>query len=167
MSSAIAKNEAYKDRTFYNLQYAGEIGFLSLGVGVYPTKRYTLGFMYGYVPPETAKGPGVQTIVLRQTYKLGNFYNIDFYTGLNLYHVMGAEFKTSQMKDAPRSYYPIGSIRGLLNLGTEVAFKHNKNLFLYFESGINDIWLVNYYNNPKTVSFLEHLSLGLGFKHRF
>jgi hypothetical protein len=149
-----------------NAQFAGEIGLLSAGLGR-EFSRYSLGGMYGIVPPEMSGGVQVETVTIRQTYRFYDWKRFHFHGGLNIFHVLGLQYQTSKYGEAPRSYYPIGSIRGLLNLGTSFMLDRAGKSSFYFESGMNDIWLVNWLSNGDEVNPFRHLSLGLGVKQRF
>lgn len=148
-----------------NVQFAGEIGLLSLGVGK-DHKRYSIGGMYGIVPAELAGGPVIETFTVRQTYEFYDWKRLSFYGGLNIFHVVGVRYQTSRYGESPKSYYPIGSIRGLLNLGLNYWNAKAMNA-LYFEAGLNDIWIVNSLANSQQVNPGDHVSLALGYKVKF
>ncbi len=147
-------------------QFAGEIGLISVGLGKEFTK-YSLSGLYGVVPSEYSEGPVIETVTLRQTYSLYDWKRIDFYGGLNIYHVLSLQYQSSKFKDAPSEYYPIGSIRGLLYGGIALNMNPRRGSSFYFEAGLNDIWLTNWLSNSKTVNALDHGSLGMGYKLTF
>jgi hypothetical protein len=147
-------------------QFAGEIGLISIGLGR-DFSRYSIAGMYGIVPPEMSGTSAIETVTLRQTYRFHEWKRLSFHVGLNVYHVTGLNYETSKYGDPPDRYYPIGSIRGLLSLGTAVQIDRHEKSFFYFESGINDIWMVNWLANYKVVNPWEHFSLAMGFKQRF
>jgi hypothetical protein len=150
-----------------HLQYAGQIGFLSAGVGKKLGHRYSIGFMYGYVPHAMAGGPGIETFTFRQNFGLLDFGRHQLYLGLNIFHVAGIRYATSQYGEAPRNYYAIGSWRGLLYLGIDTTIIKASGISFYVESGLNDIWIENSLANFPEVNPLEHLTLALGFKKTF
>lgn len=150
-----------------NLQVAGEVGVLSAGLGKNITPRYSLGVMYGIVPKEFSQTDMIETVTLRQTYRFYDWDRMEFYGGLNIYHVLGLRYETSKFREAPNSYYPINGFRGLFNLGTSIAIDQKRETRFYFEGGINDLWLVNIATNSETVSFVDHASLALGWKTSF
>lgn len=150
----------------FTSQFAGEVGLISMGLGK-DFKRYSIGGMYGVVPTEVSGGPMIETITLRQTYDFYHWERLTFYGGLNIFHVLGIQYRTEDYGDVPDSYYPIGSIRGLLNLGIATAFNKQETRIIYFEGGLNDIAIVNYINNSSVVNLGDEVSLGLGFKQRF
>ncbi|MBA2405095.1 MAG: hypothetical protein H0V66_10025 [Bdellovibrionales bacterium] len=148
------------------LQFAGEIGLMSVGLEK-NFNRYSLGGLYGVVPAEVAGGPLIETFTLRQTYQFGHWKRFDFYSGLNIFHVLGLDYQTSKFKDAPQGYYPIGSIRAILNLGLNIAITKNEERSFYFEAGMNDLWITNSIASSEEVNPTDFFSLGMGFKHRF
>lgn len=148
------------------LQFAGEIGLVSVGLEK-NFKRYSIGGLYGTVPAEVSGGPVIETFALRQTYQFGFWKRLDFYGGLNLFHVLGINYQTSKFRDAPKNYYSNASIRALLNLGIAVAMDLQESRSFYFEAGINDLWLANYVANASEINPLDQVSLGMGFKHKF
>lgn len=151
----------------FKLQHAGEIGYVSFGVGKNFTKKYFLEFFYGIVPKEI-NDEKLTTISIKNNYSLFDFevngLLSDIYTGVNIYHVQGKKYQTSRDSRFPNEYYRIGSLRGLFYLGYNVSYRDMKHQF-YFESGANDIVLTNDYNN-ENVSFVDHLSLAIGYKYR-
>jgi hypothetical protein len=150
-----------------NLQVAGEVGVLSAGLGKDLTPRYSLGVMYGIVPKEFSKTEMIETVTLRQTYRFYDWDRMEFYGGLNIYHVLGLRYETSKYREAPNGYYSVNAIRVLLNLGTSIAINHKRDTRFYFEGGINDLWLVNLASNSETVGPWDHVSLALGWKTSF
>lgn len=150
----------------FNSQFAGEVGLLSVGLGK-DFKRYSVGGMYGVVPTELSGGPLIETITLRQTYEFYQWDRLSFHGGLNIFHVLGIQYRAEDYGDVPSGYYPIGSIRGLINLGVSTAFNKKKSRIIYVEAGLNDVAIVNYLNNTSVISIRDEISLAIGFKQRF
>lgn len=152
-----------------SVQYAGEIGLLAFGVGKNITPRYSLQFFYGYVP-NTIAGKEIETYSFKNNYIFKNTsihpFDINFYGGMNIYHVIGLRYQTSRFASYPRNYYRTSSVRALLYLGLDVKLKGKNNQY-YFETGINDIWLINYYNNPETIKPQDYVSLAFGWNKLF
>lgn len=153
------------------LQHAGEIGFVSLGINKIVSEKYQLSFLYGYVPSAYSEKP-IETISLKQDYFFydGNLsslnYDYQVYLGVNIYHVIGLRYQSSQAKEAPFNYYQMASIRALLYLGLETGENGMPSRY-YFEMGMNDIWLVNYVTNHDALEANDYLSLALGYKYLF
>lgn len=149
------------------MQYAGEIGKYSIGYGKDFTDFYRLSFHYGYVPGNELQNK-IETYTVKNNFRLFNYdykkVMYSLYTGVALYHVPGDKYKTQEHSDTPDNYYRQSSIRGLLYLGHE--FSYNVTNSIYLESGVNDVWIINSANND-SVDIEDHVSLGIGFNHRF
>jgi len=155
---------------YLKLQYAGEIGFMSLGIGHKFTKKYTLEYFHGYVPPEIG-GHEIETFSIKNNYSFYTYerwnHFVNFYLGANLYHVAGLDYQTSRHSNFPSEYYRLGSIRGLFYTGLQVGSSKKSYHFGYFEGGLNDIVITNYYNNPDVIDPVEYISLALGYGYMF
>ena len=149
-----------------NSQFAGEIGLISVGAGR-EFGRYSLGLMYGIVPTEISLGRQLETVTFRQTYRLFDWSRFSFHTGLNIYHVLGLEYETHKYGEAPRRYYPIGSVRGILSFGASFFLDKARRDSFYFETGMNDMWIMNWLSNFGEINPADHLSMGIGFKIKF
>ncbi len=150
-------------------QFAGEIGLVSAGLGK-DFSRYSISGLYGIVPPEHsegANGPLIETITLRQAYRFYEWKRMDFHLGLNVFHVLSLRYESVKFKDSPRGYYPIGSVRGLLNLGISLNLNKTNTRAFYFEGGLNDLWIVNWMNNYNTVNPSDQVSIAAGYKYHF
>lgn len=147
-------------------QYAGEVGLVSLGLGK-EFSRYSIGGLYGFSPSETSGGPVIETITLRQTYRFYEWKKLEFHAGLNIFHVLGLQYEASRFRDTPNGYYSAGALRGIMNLGAAIKVGKNKDTYFYFESGLNDIWIVNWLSNRSVIDPVNHLSLAMGLKINF
>lgn len=143
------------------------MGFAAFGLGHTFNSHYTLGMMYGIVPRDVADAPSIETLTIRQTYRLYDWDRMAFYLGGNVYHVLGVKFQASRYGDAPRNYYPVGSLRMLLNIGASVYVDHRRANAFYVEAGLNDIWLTNTLSNRESVNPSDHVSLAVGLKQDF
>lgn len=165
--SSSSTQAAFVDQA--KVQYAGEIGILSFGLGRTITKNYSFDILYGYVP-ESEAGKEIETYSFKNDYKFFRYekhpYLMSIYMGVNVYHVIGLRYQTSRFASYPRNYYRISSIRTLLYLGVELETQSNRNSF-FFESGMNDIWIINYYNNQNVLDPKDYISLATGWNHTF
>lgn len=155
---------------YYKIQHAGEIGYLAVGVGKNFTKRYSLEVFYGHVPKYIG-GIDINTFSIKNNINLINFNFLSLllgiYSGLNLYYVFGNHYMTSRNSSYPRNYYGIGSSRANIYFGMDFSIHSFKKHTIYFESGINDIVLINYYNNSNLINPYDYLSLAFGYTHYF
>jgi hypothetical protein len=147
-------------------QFAGEIGTASFGLGKTFT-RYSVAGLYGVVPHELSGSGVIETVTLRQTYRLYDWKRVSTHAGFNLFHVLGLTYQASKFKESPKGYYPIGSIRALVNFGASVALDKAHVKSFYLECGLNDIWITNWITNQDVINPWEHTSLALGFRHSF
>ena len=158
-------NNPDKDKII--MQYAGDIGKYSAGVGRQLNKYYSFSLHYGVVP-KTEIQSKIETYALKNNLHLYQIeykrFLLDLYTGVTLYHAPGDKYKTQELSGIDNGYYRQSSIRGMLFLGNELSYR-NKVSF-YTESGINDIWIINSTNND-SIDYKDHVSLGMGFKYRF
>lgn len=149
------------------LQYAGDIGKYSAGIGKSLTKNYRISLHYGFVPPNQIQNK-IETYTFKNSYSLFfyNYQKIDYilYTGVALYHVPGDKYKTQEISSIPDNYYRQSSIRAQLYIGHEFRLEETNSIYL--ESGVNDIWIINSINND-SIDLKDHVSLGLGYKYRF
>lgn len=95
---------------FAHLQYAGNIGFISGGIGFSSRLRnYQLGLLYGYVPKAIA-GVRIHTVTARNTfpilrYPLKNNQTLIPYVGLGLSFEIGGNAFFRMPSHFPESYY--------------------------------------------------------------
>lgn len=155
---------------YIKFQHAGEIGYISAGLGHNVTKNYSIEYFHGFVP-EDIGGSEIETFAIKNNY---TFYELEsyglyseLYVGVNIYHVTGLDYQSSRHPSYPEEYYRMGSIRGLLYTGFKIHASKFKNHFGYFESGLNDIVLINYYNNPDVIDLSDFVSLAIGYGYLF
>lgn len=126
--------------------------------------------MHGFVREERG-GTEIITIALKNNFDFYRFeYNksfLDLYAGVNVFHVTGLRYQASRRNNYPDSYYSIGSIRGLLYLGARGSVDAKGPHQGYFESGVNDLWIINSLNNSETININDYISLALGYVYVF
>ena len=161
----------------YKLQYAGEIGLLSIGLGkqVRPWYEYTL--MYGYVPSFN-QAHDIHTLALKQDFTLYRSSNQQWRTYFDLAIIMALgehywpAFHTEGMK---KWYYYESGLEGIFALGLEYRMQgdgewkkfKSKNFSFYAEAGLLAHWLVFYYNNPNTVKLSDMATITFGVNYYF
>lgn len=149
------------------LQYAGEIGFISLGIGKTITSKYSIAALYGIVPAEISKGPHIETFTFKQTYQFTSNDVFNIYSGINVFHVTGVRYTTSKSGKYPNDYYEWGSIRGILYLGALWNLEKKGRTSFYLESGVNDISIVNYATNSQHIDPAGLFTLAIGYRYQF
>ena len=149
------------------IQYAGDIGKVSFGVEKEIKDYYWFSLHYG-ITPKTETSTRHETYTIKNNLRLYTYEKLEvkyqFYFGAAVFYIPGKHFATDQIDDAPDSYYRQSSFRALLYVGHEFNFlkKHTA----YFESGVNDVWMIALVNNS-SVSIFDHVTLSLGYKYRF
>ncbi len=178
--STSAQEAKRQSRFLVCSQYAGSIGFVSIGAG-FTNKRQSLQYegMYGHVPQKYG-GPtdklsfkfswypfSVQ-LTQRVAWKIVN-------PGIFATKNFGKRFPLipSGSKYPSGYYWWSPGIRFHLSLSSAVTIglskKNSKKLLLYFETNTNERYLTTYFSgsNTKEMSFLELWQLGCGAKLLF
>ena len=166
-SIKISKKSWYIPDTI-KAQLAGNLGFLSLGVGYFTFNQHleTI-FFYGYLP-EPISGISVHTISLRNYI---HPYMFTFYKswGLSPYLSIGIN---KILKDDTKPKYPDGYYNNYLGsfispaIGTRIFHNNSDNDLIkaydfYFEVGTIDRYLIYYYVN-ETMEFKDILNFSVG-----
>lgn len=164
--------------TYGKTQYAGSMGFLSMGVGWDSGKnrQWETDIFIGFVPKYSSRKNKL-TFTIRQNFipwnmklKNENFSIDPLACGIYVTTLFGNDYWTSDPDRYPRGYYTI-STRFRINayLGQRFTFhipgpkrKKFKSLTFYYEISSNDVYIMsaasNSYLKPK--DYL-HLSFGL------
>lgn len=165
------------------LQYAGSIGYFSVGAGyeIFGNKRGNLSFHYGYVPE--SKGGELHITTVKLSYKpwvvpvkeWGTFYpfNPGFFASYTFHKDLRLFFPKGQYPDD--YYYWSEAIRPHLSFSSELEVKTPKELQhtgiraigFYIETNTNDFYLINYLQNMKTLTIDDIFQLGLGLRVKF
>ena len=172
--SVMQKRSPWPDHI--KLQYAGGIGFLSLGSG-YENRRKNLqaDLYYGYVP-EKLGGVDLHIITGKFTWlpirtkKWKQLHIRPLTTGLAISYTPGNQYFLFDPENYPYNYYkyPTALTLGLF-IGGQVQRpigKRSKSIGMYYELGSNERALSNFVLNSRTISITEvfHLALGARFQ---
>ncbi len=165
--------------THLKMQYAGNMGFLSVGFGWDYGKRnqWETDLLLGYLPQYDSKRPKM-TFTVKQNYipwsrRIGKDY-FDFEPltcGLYLNTVPGDEFWTNEPDRYPKGYYGFSSrVRIHVFVGQRLTFNipqaHRyfaKQLTLFYELGTADLYVISAFTN-KYLRPRDYLSLSFGLK---
>jgi hypothetical protein len=159
-----------------SLQYAGSIGYHSIGISYHlPKIKSDVSFHFGYVP----KNQGGQLHIGAIKYvfqpvriRMGNtvtFYPIN--PGLFLSYHFGNDYHLLWPKDQyPSGYYWWSSgLREHLSLSTELKIKMKhadknaiKGISVYTEINTNDLYLYSYFANPDYFTLDKIVKIGFG-----
>jgi hypothetical protein len=165
------------------LQYAGSIGYLSVGAGyeLFGNKRGNLDISYGFVPE--SKGGALHILTAKFAYrpfviKLGNWakiypFNPGIFLRYTLNNNLGFNFDTVQY---PKGYYYFSeAARPHLSFSNEFQLIKGKALektglkalSIYSEFNTNDYYLINYFQNTTALSVTDIFKLGIGIRAKF
>jgi hypothetical protein len=161
------------------VQYAGSIGYMSVGLGYDLFKeRAELSFHYGYVPQ--IKGGELHIGALKFEYKP---FKLKISDGLIFRPVnpvvfgsytFGSKFGLRFNPDQyPKGYYFWSpALRGHLGATSELEILANKtssirSITLFTEANTNDLYMVSWYENRTTTPITKIFNLGFGLKLGF
>jgi hypothetical protein len=156
------------------LQFAGGIGFLSIGAG-YKTKKDKLhgDLYYGYTP-KSVGGLHIHALTAKGTWF--PFKNIElktiqirpFTAGLLVNYTFGKQYFGFTPENYPFDYYDFptafhvgGFIGGQVNKEIRNPWGI-KRIGLYYELGTYDVEVLSYARNPNALSIADILNLGIG-----
>jgi hypothetical protein len=149
------------------IQYAGNIGFLSAGIGYESKNRKFNGeVLYGYLP-ESIGGIQIHSVTGKISWlplnRLYNDFSVDYIiAGLYLNYVFGNQYFAFSPSYYPFHYYDFPTA---LSAGISIGQQVNKGrLSFYYELGTTDKELVSYLGNVRSVEFSDILSLGIGLR---
>lgn len=157
------------------LQFAGNIGFLSIGAGyLHGRNKLETDLMVGFLP-KSIGGDHIATITAKMTYfpikkvlsnKL-NFYPIS--VGPYISYSFGSQFDTFLPNEYPEGYYWWAtSMRFGAYIGGKFEFNlsatNSKLLSFYYELGTYDLLVLSYALNREYLNIDDIFSLALGVK---
>jgi len=162
---------------YAKLQYAGSMGFLSLGGGwdYGKEKHWETDLFIGFLPHYSTSKNKI-TFTLKQNYipwklDLSSRLMIEpLTTGIYLNTIWGRDFWVKELEKYPNSYYAFSSkIRINVFAGQRITYKFKegrdylKSVTFFYEVSTNDLYLLSAVNNsylkPK-----DYLVLSLGIK---
>lgn len=155
------------------VQFAGGIGFLSVGAG-YSNKKDKLegDLWYGYVP-ESVGGVEIHSASVKVTWhpvKKAEWRSYEMRplsVGLLVSYTFGKQYFLFSPKNYPYSYYNFPTALhggGFIGGRIDKKLKGGKKLGIYYELGTNDRELVSYASNPGALSPLDIVNLAIGAK---
>ena len=157
-----------------NLQYAGSTGFLSVGFfKVSKRDKLELGILYGMVPKSL--GGLHQTLSLKFLY---NPFQLNITKRVQLEPLQAGGFMCQNFnKDLERTWGPeyergyywwTRSLRFHFFVSSQVSYKieskHVDRLAAYFEANTNDLYILSYGPNMKTMRLYDIFFFGAGLK---
>jgi hypothetical protein len=161
------------------IQYAGSIGYASLGIGYNLFgEKTTLSFHYGYVPE--VKGGELHIAAVKFEYKP---FAIAIGKGL-IFHPLNPvifasytvgknfAFKFDRDQYADDYYFWSPALRGHLGFSSELKILGDgtskiKSVSLYTETNTNDLYMVSWYANRTSIPIYKIFHLGFGVRMNF
>lgn len=159
---------------YVKLQFAGGIGFLSLGIGyTFFDHKLDVSFLYGYVP-QYFTADDLHSVSIQLTAKLLRykaFRNLEILPlniGLFRHHTFGNEFWVKLPDNYPDNYYwwSPGRVIGIFT-GGEIKTKllanktHASGTAFYFRIGTRVLYLVSKFGNS-SIPVKDIIELGFG-----
>lgn len=149
------------------IQYAGNYGLMSLGLGQTFYKDVLTSYLvFGYLPKEV-NGTEVKTLAVKNTVKMKQFdfrkTSLQFYTGVSLIYYRTHNTYSRFPKYFPKSYYDFPtSLHAAPLFGTSFRKNTKKNGFaLFSEFATLDYYLVDFFRN-RSINFLDLWNLSFG-----
>ena len=158
------------------VQYAGGIGFTSVGLG-YQSRNDRLegDFYYGYVP-KSVGGVHIHTVSSKLTWfpiKKIDLKSVELRplsAGVTLSYTFGKQYFLFWPENYPYSYYdfPTALHTGVFIGGRiDKPFKNKRKIGLYYELGSNDREITSFVQNGRSLKLTDILNLALGIRTSF
>ena len=177
--SAQKKGFKIKAPDHLNLQYAGGMGFISIGAG-YSAKNQKLegDLYYGYLP-KSVGGIRIHSISGKVTWipihsvSIKNYQVEPLMTGIIVNYSFGKQYFSFDPPNYPYRYYSFPTaIHSALFLGSRIGFNFPANtvvrrLSLYYEILSYDREIISFVSNTKSLQAGDVITLSLGVRIRF
>lgn len=163
------------------LQYAGNIGFISTGIGWDYGKheQWETHLLFGYLPSSVISRDMV-TMTLRESFipwevKCGHLLTLNpILANLSFNTIFDTEFWITEKERYPGDYYRFSSkVRAQMGIGGRLNFhftdyqrRQTDRISIYYELSTYDLALISVLPN-KTLRFSDTLALGLGIQYKF
>ncbi|TDQ11878.1 hypothetical protein [Pedobacter metabolipauper] len=165
------------------MQYAGSIGYFSVGGGyeLFKNKRGNLDINYGYVPE--SKGGELHIVTAKFAYrpfviKISDWAKIyPFNPGVFVTYTFHKDLSFNFPSETyPKGYYYWSeAIRPHLSISNEFQFVGEevlkktglKAVSIYSEFNTNDFYLVNYFQNSTALKITDIFKVGIGLRVKF
>lgn len=166
------------DPSHAKIQYAGNIGFISAGVGyTFWKEKGQTDVLLGYLP-KSIGGVTITTLTAKAAYypwqiKIGDTYNYEpIYGGIYLSYAFGSKYYTVLPDYYPRGYYwwPTALRAGLFiggRIKKDISFGPVDHLGFYYEFGTYDLKLISVLSNLNYFSVTDAFDLALGIRFKF
>jgi len=174
--STLIKDKAWYLPDYTKIQFAGNIGFFSVGFGFQFFNNHLYSeLLYGYVPASISKAEKIHTITIKNTFpvftKEINKIALSPITGFTASFETGNNSFLKLPDKYPKSYYNTNAFHFTLFIGAKVHKNFGYQKFIkgadvYFELGTVDRYLW-YAILSKEVKFNQILSSAIGINLYF
>lgn len=154
------------------IQYAGNYGLMSVGLGQEFCKDILTSYLvFGYLP-KAVNGVEVKTWAVKNTIQMKQFdlhnQRLMFYTGVSLIYYQSHNTYTRFPKYFPKSYYDFPtSLHAAPLIGSSWIWNTAKNGIAFFsEFSTLDYYLINFFRN-RNLNFFNLWNLSFGINCRF
>lgn len=149
------------------LQFAGSIGFLSVGTGYeFAKKKLQADVYYGYVPKQIG-GINIHSVSAKLTWLPVSLHKNDYTFNLLTTGFL-ANYAFGKQYDFSRESFSYYGFPTAAHFALFVGGGITKNKFgLYYELGSTDRELVSFASNNKGLKFHDILNIGIGARYRF
>lgn len=173
----IAKEKSWYVPDYAKVQFAGNIGFVSVGVGYQLFKKVLYSeLLYGYVPEAVSKADRIHLLTIKNTFpiyrkEIGNNLTITPIAGLTTTYEIGTNSFTTLPSIYPEGYYVPNAFHFTLFAGALIHkdftdSKIIKGVDFYMEVGTVETYL--WYNITSTeVSLSDTFSTSVGINFYF
>ncbi|MBP1640726.1 MAG: hypothetical protein H6Q17_2309 [Bacteroidetes bacterium] len=167
------KNHAgYLRPDVVEIQYAGNYGLMSLGLGQEFCKDILSSYLVlGYLP-KAVNGVEVKSLAVKNTIQMKQFdfrnNRLQLYTGVSVIYYKVHNTYTRFPKYFPKGYYDFPtSLHAAPLIGSSFLWNTTKNKLAFFwEFATLDYYLINYFKN-RSMNFLNLWNLSFGMTLHF
>ncbi|MBL7877813.1 MAG: hypothetical protein JNL53_19260 [Cyclobacteriaceae bacterium] len=162
---------------FLVAQYAGSIGYASVGVGYDLGKKSRASIHYGYVPEN--KGGVLNIVTGKYSYSPVTIQPSSKYLiqpinvgGMISYHLGGDYYFRWPKHRYPTGYYWWSSaLRIHATIESSITFQINdsfiKSITTYVEFNTNDLYIISYLQNIESLHLFDIVKTGVGVRVKF
>ena len=146
-------------------QFAGQIGFLSAGMGKnFPDYSLEADLLFGYAPASVV-GEDVFALALKGRYIVTTLTLDEAvlkpYVGMGVHYYLGERYEVNG--NYPDDYYPYSQWHLMPHVGIRLQGQGQEEPSLYVEAGILDTYFIHYLNNNNYLDPSDVISVSVGF----
>jgi len=162
---------------YMNVQYAGNLGFVSLGGGnTFYDGHYDFELYLGWTPKAVSE-VAIFTFALKNNYVPYTYeeagYEIRPYIGLGFFFALNQRYDPNWQDDIEKNYYyqNFYHFSGHLGLNINVKKEVDDSMFekvgLYVETTTVDTYLISYFSNSEVLTLDDIFTIAFGIRVTF